>query len=100
MSDEYQAAPPCALAIFGATGDLTRRLIVPALCNLARMKVLPDQFDLIGIAYDDYDTESFRRTLGERVAEVTPDLVDTPEWRRIAERLQYVRGEFDDPDTY
>ena len=100
MSDEYQAAPSCALAIFGATGDLMRRLIVPALCNLARIKVLPEQFDLIGVAYDDQDTESFRRTLGERVAEVTPDLVDTAEYRQIAERLQYVRGDFDDPGTY
>ncbi len=100
MSDEYQVAPPCALAIFGATGDLTRRLIVPALCNLARLKVLPEQFDLIGVAYDDQDTESFRRTLGERVAEVTPDLVDAAEYRQIAERLQYVRGDFADPETY
>jgi glucose-6-phosphate 1-dehydrogenase len=100
MPDEYQAAPPCTLAIFGATGDLMRRLIVPALCNLARTNVLPEQFDLIGVAYDDHDTESFRRVLGERVAEVTPDLVRTAEWRKIAERLHYVRGEFDDPDTY
>ena len=97
---EAAAGRPRVLVIFGATGDLTRRLIVPALYNLARMKVLPEQFDLIGVAYDDQDTESFRQTLGERVAEVTPDLVDTAEYRQIAERLQYVRGDFDDPGGY
>ena len=44
------ACPPCALVIFGATGDLTKRLVVPALYNLSRSKVLPKQFALIGVA--------------------------------------------------
>jgi glucose-6-phosphate 1-dehydrogenase len=49
---KHQARPadPCALVIFGATGDLTKRLVVPALYNLSRSKVLPEQFALIGVA--------------------------------------------------
>ena len=43
-------ADPCAMVIFGATGDLTKRLLVPALYNLARTKVLPEKFALIGVA--------------------------------------------------
>ena len=43
-------ADPCAMVIFGATGDLTKRLVMPALYNLARTNVLPEQFALIGVA--------------------------------------------------
>jgi glucose-6-phosphate 1-dehydrogenase len=43
-------ADPCAMVIFGATGDLTKRLVIPALYNLARTKVLPEKFALIGVA--------------------------------------------------
>ena len=43
-------ADPCAMVIFGATGDLTKRLIMPALYNLSRTKVLPEKFALIGVA--------------------------------------------------
>src|SRR5918992_1643442 len=100
MEGDYRTAPPSVLVIFGATGDLTRRLLVPALCNLRRAKLLPEQFGLVGVAYDDQDTESFRRTLGERVMEVASDQVSPEEWQWLAERLQYLRGDFSDPGTY
>ena len=48
--DEAKPADPCAMVIFGATGDLTKRLVIPALYNLSRTKVLPEQFALIGVA--------------------------------------------------
>jgi glucose-6-phosphate 1-dehydrogenase len=100
MEGDYRPAPPSALVIFGATGDLTRRLLVPALSNLRRAKLLPEQFGLVGVAYDDQNTESFRRTLGERVMEVVSDQVSPEEWQWLAERLQYLRGDFTDPGTY
>jgi glucose-6-phosphate 1-dehydrogenase len=58
----HQAKPadPCAMVLFGATGDLTKRLVMPALYNLARTKVLPEQFALIGVARADRTTESWR----------------------------------------
>ena len=50
MTDMAKPAPPCVLVIFGAAGDLTRRLLMPALCNLRRGRLLPDDFSIIGIA--------------------------------------------------
>jgi glucose-6-phosphate 1-dehydrogenase len=100
MEGDYQPAPACALVIFGATGDLTRRLLVPALANLLRADLLSAQFGVIGVAYDDHDTESYRRTLGERVMEVASDQVNPTEWRWISKRVEYLRGDFDDAGTY
>ena len=62
---KHQARPadPCALVIFGATGDLTKRLVVPALYNLSRSKVLPKQFALIGVARSDGTADSWRERL-------------------------------------
>ena len=59
---KHQARPadPCALVIFGATGGLTKRLVVPALYNLSRSKVLPEQFALIGVARSDGTADSWR----------------------------------------
>jgi glucose-6-phosphate 1-dehydrogenase len=100
MNSDYEQPPPCALVIFGASGDLTRRLLVPALCNLLRADLLPAQFGLIGVARDDLDRDSFRRTLGERVMEVACDQVSATEWGWISERVYYLHGDFDDPGTY
>ena len=47
---QAKPADPCAMVIFGATGDLTKRLLIPALYNLLRAKVLPEKFALIGVA--------------------------------------------------
>ena len=55
---QAKPADPCAMVIFGATGDLTKRLVVPALYNLLRTKVLPDQFALIAVARTEETAES------------------------------------------
>jgi glucose-6-phosphate 1-dehydrogenase len=57
------AAPSCAFVIFGAAGDLTRRLLVPALYNLRCARLLPENFALIGIARADKDNQTFRQEL-------------------------------------
>ncbi len=54
---------PCAMVIFGATGDLTKRLVIPALYNLARTKVLPENFALIGVARSVGTVENWRNHL-------------------------------------
>src|ERR1700733_5189222 len=53
-------ADPCAMVLFGATGDLTARLVVPALYNLSRTKMLPEKFALIGVARGKGTSESWR----------------------------------------
>ena len=57
---QAKPADPCAMVIFGATGDLTKRLVIPALYNLSRTKVLPEHFALIGVARAEGTAESWR----------------------------------------
>ena len=94
-------ADPCAMVIFGATGDLTKRLVVPALYNLLRTKVLPEQFALIGVARTDGTAESWRDQLrgmltsfvGNIAAEFNVDYIDEQVWQRLAEKMIYVQGD-------
>jgi glucose-6-phosphate 1-dehydrogenase len=62
---QAKPADPCALVIFGATGDLTKRLVIPALYNLSRTKILPEHFALIGMARAEGTAESWRDGLYE-----------------------------------
>ena len=64
-SSQRDTAPPAVLVIFGAKGDLTKRLIVPALYNLLRAGRLPDAFTIVGIDHNDLTTESWRQSLKE-----------------------------------
>ena len=61
-----ERAPACTLVIFGAAGDLTKRLLMPALYNLARTGLLPDNFGLIGVDRAGMRGDSFRAPVGER----------------------------------
>ncbi len=87
-------APPVALVIFGASGDLTARKILPALARLADRSVLDDGFTLIGVARTEWTDEEFRA----HVAEATPEA--GPKWRTLTERFKYITGEYDHPDTF
>jgi glucose-6-phosphate 1-dehydrogenase len=93
------AAPPCTLVIFGATGDLTRRLLIPALRNLRRDGLLPDDFALVGIASRELDDVGFRDHLREGMQQFEggngPADVD---W--FLERSRYLAGKFEAPETY
>src|SRR6476660_5752041 len=63
-------APPAIMTIFGAAGDLTKRLVVPALYNLVRAGVLPDKFSIIGIDHNPYTTETWRRSLSDEMRDL------------------------------
>ena len=107
---QRQASPadPCAMVIFGAGGDLTRRLVVPALYNLSRTKVLPDNFALIGADLAPGTTESWRDHLHETLkgfvantnSEFNIDQIDDTAWSRIAEKMFYIRGDLARPELY
>lgn len=97
MTPETQVlspAPPCALVIFGASGDLTARKILPALARLADRGVLPEQFTVIGVARTPWSDEEFRA----QVTESTPGA--GPAWRAATARFRYIAGEYDHPDTF
>ena len=87
-------APPVAMVIFGASGDLTGRKILPALARLADRGVLDDGFTVIGVARTEWSDDDFRA----HVTESTPD--GGPKWRALTERFKYVTGEYDHPDTF
>ena len=101
-------ADPCALVIFGATGDLTKRLVVPALYNLSRSKVLPEQFALIGVARSDGTADSWRERLhdmlksfvGHAGSEFNTDHIDEDAWARLADKMTYISGDLTKPDLY
>ena len=93
-------ADPCTMVIFGASGDLTRRKLIPALYNLAKKSLLPHDFALIGCADQDFDEESFRSQVRADLSEFggAPQHCKFCDW--LIERLYYLRGDFRDPKTY
>ena len=95
-----QAAEPCALVIFGASGDLTKRKLVPSLYNLASYHLLPANFSIIGVARRPLNDEVFRDQLGKDLAELGTQPVDPNLWSRFRGRISYCSGNFDDPSTY
>jgi glucose-6-phosphate 1-dehydrogenase len=94
------AGDPCVMVIFGATGDLTKRKLIPALLNLAQEEVLSKQFAIIGVAGNDLASETFRKTLGEEMPQFAPDPIDLKMWDWLKERIYFVRGDFQEADTY
>ena len=69
-------APPCAMVIFGASGDLTRRLLMPALYNLVRARRIPNHFAIIGVDRTDWSEDRFRSYLAEGVRSFISDTGD------------------------
>ncbi|MGB8894896.1 MAG: glucose-6-phosphate dehydrogenase [Pseudolabrys sp.] len=101
-------ADPCAIVIFGAGGDLTKRLVTPALYNLSRTNVLPEKFAFIGVDHGEGTAESLRNHLhdmlesfvGNAAAEFDVDEIDEAAWKPLAEKISYVQGDFTKPELY
>ncbi len=102
-SDSPAAAEsrPCVLVIFGASGDLTHRKLVPALYNLELDGLLPAQFSLIGAARRDFQDDTFRSGLEKSVAEHSRrSPLDRDVWQEFAAHSYYVKCPFDEPSGY
>ncbi len=92
---------PCVLVIFGASGDLTRRLLLPALYHLACDGLLSDRFAIVGMAMDTWTTDEFRERMTVQVRQFTTRApFDEAVWARFVQRLHYTPGRFDDPDAF
>jgi glucose-6-phosphate 1-dehydrogenase len=91
---------PCAIVIFGATGDLTGRKLGPALYNLMVDDLLPEPVVIIGVARHPMTTETFVEDLHKKVSEHSRRKLDRPQWERFAEKLDYVSGDFAKAETY
>ncbi len=101
-------ADPCTMVIFGAGGDLTKRLVVPALYNLSRTGTLPENFALVGVDLAPGSAESWGKHLldalnefvGNPSAEFHTDHIDMAAWNRLASRMYYLQGDLTKPDLY
>ncbi len=99
-SDNDRVPAPCAMVIFGVSGDLTARKLMPSLYDLAVGQPLPEGFSIVGVSHRDWSEEEFRATMREAVAESARNPLTDESWESFARGLFYVRGGFEDPATY
>jgi glucose-6-phosphate 1-dehydrogenase len=101
-------APPCTIFIFGAVGDLTKRLLMPAIYNLAGSKLLDERTKIIGLDHNDRTAEIWRGELNDALqsftkaagAEFHPDHIDEATWGWVSQRLDYTVFDFEQSDGY
>ncbi len=86
---------PCVLAIFGASGDLTRRKLFPALYALAYRRLLPERFSVFGVARSEQTTAQFRAAMKQAVKDFGHDPFRQDVWDSLAKNLRYIATEFD-----
>jgi len=93
-------AGPCSLVLFGVTGDLARKKIMPALYDLANRGLLPPSFSLVGFARRDWADEDFAQIVQESVRAHARTPFHQEVWRNLAEGFRFVAGTFDDPASF
>ncbi len=104
----HRDADPCTMVIFGAGGDLTKRLVMPALYNLSRTGILPKNFALVGVDLAQGSAESWRDHLfgslkefvGNPSAEFHVDHIEQDAWDRLASRMYYLQGDLTKTQLY
>ncbi|MBV9487261.1 MAG: glucose-6-phosphate dehydrogenase, partial [Frankiaceae bacterium] len=91
---------PCAVVVFGVTGDLSRKKLIPAIYDLTNRGLLPPGFVLLGFARRDWDVGDFE-SLARKAAEEHCRTEFRPEvWERVANNLKFVQGSFDDDNAF
>jgi glucose-6-phosphate 1-dehydrogenase len=91
---------PCVFVIFGASGDLTKRKLIPALFNLSCLGLLPEQFAVLGVAITPGDDASFRAQLSEDIRTFALRPVGGIEWAKFVSACYYLSGDFNDAATF
>jgi len=94
-------ADPCAIILFGASGDLAKRKVIPAMYDLAQHKSLGERYAILGFARTPMTDDSFRATVGEAartISEVGP--IDPARWDEFAQNLRYCPGDYADNKSY
>ena len=91
---------PCVMVIFGASGDLTQRKLIPALYNLASQELLSREFAVVGIGRTPMSSDDARKKFSEDIKQFATGAVDPDLWEWFARHLYYLAGNFDDPATY
>ncbi len=96
MTESKKTAEPCVMVIFGATGDLTKRKLLPALYNLAKDDFLPHTFAVVGVGRQEMTSEEFRSNVVANLREFIPNGADDKLVKWFEERTYYTGGDFDD----
>jgi glucose-6-phosphate 1-dehydrogenase len=91
---------PAAIVIFGASGDLTRRKLVPALFSLARQKLLAPHTTIVGISRSPFSDDEFRERMLDGVTRLAELEFEDTEWADFAPHLRYMPGSFTEADTF
>jgi len=92
---------PCLMVIFGASGDLTKRLLIPSLFNLYCDGLLPDAFAILGMAMDEFSSESFRDKMSMDVRKYSRrGAFNDAAWSKFCAAIHYQQGHFDDPAAF
>ena len=101
-TDERPARPgdPCVMTIFGASGDLTKRKLIPALYNLARENFLSKEFAVVGFARREMTHETFREKLTQDMQEFATGQLDPDLWHWFVRRIYYLQGDLQDANAY
>ncbi|HEX3263035.1 MAG TPA: glucose-6-phosphate dehydrogenase [Solirubrobacterales bacterium] len=97
---EEALPPPTTLVIFGATGDLAARKLLPAVYNLRLGGLLPDGFHVIGIGRSESGDEAFRAHARDAISSYSRTGIDDDTWQSLEPRLEFLRGNLDDPKLY
>jgi len=91
---------PCAMVIFGGTGDLTARKLFPALYNLVKGRLLSPDFAVVGVGRNDYAKEQYRQIMADNLKRFATTPVDPKLLDWMVDRVYYVSGDFNDPALY
>src|SRR5215210_5190119 len=97
---ERLPVPPTTLVIFGATGDLAHRKLLPALYNLAHEGALPERFKLVGVARREKGADDFREECRASICEHSRRTPDDEVLAGLLEHVKYIPANFDDPEGY
>ena len=93
-------AGPCGLVLFGVTGDLARKKLMPAIYDLSQRGLLPPGFALVGFARRDWANEDFEKVVHDSVRQYARTPFRETVWRQLAEGFRFVSGDFSDDNAF
>jgi glucose-6-phosphate 1-dehydrogenase len=97
---DFKLDLPCILVIFGGTGDLTHRKLIPSLYNLHYQNMLPDNFSIVAVGRKDYSESDYREHLKKSVQPFSRFPMDEEVWSKLEEKIHYEKFNFDDDQGY
>jgi glucose-6-phosphate 1-dehydrogenase len=98
--NDGRPSDPCVMVIFGASGDLTKRKLIPALHNLYASNLLPDEFAVLAFARRKMTTDDFRKKIGKDLEEFATGALKPGFWGWFKNRLFYVNGDIEDRESF